>query len=78
MLQFHYGFTLLIKTRVGHLYDLKIVSDILNVSGYLEQSMKAESYDSSAERKKDNNAFSVCSLLSVPCNTLLVEGLLQK
>lgn len=78
MLQFHYGFTLLIKTRVGHPYDLKIISDILNLSGYLEQSVKAESYDSSAERKKADNAFGVCSLLSVPCNTLLLEGLLEK
>lgn len=78
MLQFHYGFTLLIKTRVGHLYDLKIISDILNLSGYLEQSVKAESYDNSAERKKNNSAFSVCSLLPVPRNTLLVEGLLEK
>lgn len=78
MLQFHYGFTLLIKTRVGHLYGLKIISDILNLSGCLEQSVKAESYDNSAERKNNNSAFSVCSLLSVPRNTLLVEGLLEK
>lgn len=52
------------KTRAGHLYDLKIISDRLTLSGYLEQSMKGESYDNSAERKK-TNAFSVCSLLSV-------------
>lgn len=55
--QFCYGLSLLIKTRMGHPYDLKIMSDVLNLSGYLEQSMKAESYDDAES--------SVCSLLSV-------------
>ena len=35
---------------MGHSYDLKIMSDVLSLLGYLEQSVTAESYDD-AERK---------------------------